>query len=216
MDLSPNIKTEREISVKSAVVIIGITIIGVIIVGLTIGYTFFWNKFDTRTKIDRDLERIEQTVKARPKDARAHVALGNQLLARGDKKEALKEFKKAYELDKKDEVARFALGFGYRETGEYDKAIKMLEPLIKDRPFYFLAQYNLGVAYFQTKQYDKAVKAYKMAIHVESGAADVYLELAKAYAALGKKKDALESVNQALKFVPDYQEALDFKKSLNE
>lgn len=213
--LGSRITLEREITLKFALIIICATVICVIGIGMVIGNAFFWNTVGTTSGVDRDFERVKQILKANPGDPNAHIALGMQLLMRKKEKEAITEFEKAYTLDKNSQATRFSLGFAYRQVGLYDKAINVLKPLVDEFPFYFNAQYNLGVAYQKTKLYNNAIIAYKSALRVNPGAADVYLDMAKTYAEMGKIKDAKENVDMALKYVPSYSEALSLKTQLN-
>lgn len=205
---------ERRIKLKSAIIIIIVIFVATTIIGMFIGSAFFWNPSKTSTIEEGDFERIQKMVKANPNNPDARVALGFQLLARNRKSEGLKEFQKAFDLSPESEKTRFGLGFAYRDTGNDQKAVEILEPLVKEYSFHFLAQCNLGLAYHNLKQYDKAIKNYQSALRIDPGAADVYLELARIYAKTGKKDEALRNVEQALKYVPDYQEALSFKASI--
>ncbi len=206
---------ERNIKLKYALLIIVVLAIVLIPIGVTIGNKFFWKTEETVTKSEFDFQRIHNVVINNPNNAEAHVALGFQFLARGQRNEGLREFETAYKLDPQSQAARFGLGFGYREVGQYQKAVDILEPLVKEFPFHFLGQCNLGLAYQKLKEYDKAVKSYQMALKIKPGSADVYLELARIYIDTGKKDEALKNIEIALKYVPGYQDAINLKKSLD-
>ncbi|MCL4439616.1 MAG: tetratricopeptide repeat protein, partial [Firmicutes bacterium] len=71
-----------------------------------------------------------------------------------------------------------------------------------------------GDIYKQKKQYGKALSYFDRALKIEPGAADVWLLQAETYKDMDKKDMALQSVDKALRFVPDYKEALELKSKL--
>lgn len=89
-----------------------------------------------------------------------------------------------------------------------------MEGIVKENPFHFLGIVNLGVLYDQKNKFQQALQMYERALQINPGAADVYLLRGQTYAHMGDKQKALENINQALRFVPDYKEALDAKKEI--
>jgi tetratricopeptide (TPR) repeat protein len=73
----------------------------------------------------------------------------------------------------------------------------------------------LGRLDLQVKDYDASIMHLQAALKIEPNAADTRTLLGDAQAAAGQKEAALASYKQALKFVPDYQPALDGVKQLN-
>lgn len=212
---TPNHSAEAHISLKKAMVIIIGTMAVVIAIGLAVGYKFFWNQFDTTTKVDREMAMVQDVLKKYPNNPVAHLQAGLQYIARGDNKKALDELEKAYKLDKNNVTVRLYLGIVYKDDKQLDKAQNLLSGVVKDNPVNILGLVNLGTVYHEKKDYKNALEKFNLAIGLNPGAADIFVLRAKTYAAMGQKDKALADVDKALKFVPDYQEALDAKKEIS-
>lgn len=209
-------KQKSEMTLKAAFFAVALTVIIVVVLGILIGNRFFWNKKNiyTETKADIEFKHAEDLAKKYPNNTEAQVVWGSQLLIHKRNSEALTVFEKAYELDHESQAVRLGLGLAYKENEQYNKAIEVLSSLAKQYPFHFLAQYNLALVYQKTKDYSNAIKCYNKALRINSGAADVYLDLARTYAEMGKVDEAKKNVAKAISFVPDYEEALKFQKQL--
>lgn len=212
---TPNYSAEAHISVKKAMVIILVTVVVVIAIGLAVGYKFFWNQFDTTNKAEREMAIVQDVLKKYPNNPVAHVQVGLQYIARGDNKKAIEALEKAYNLDKNNIAARLYLGIAYKDEKQLDKAMNLLTGVVKDNPVNILGLVNLGSVYYEKKDYKNALEKFTSAVVLNPGAADILVLRAKTYAALGQKDKALADVDKALKFVPDYQEALDAKKEIS-
>ncbi len=216
MDQVQNETFEKEIPMKKAIIITGIVLIAVIVFGIIVGYLFFWNQFDKTTQDQADLKSYENVVASTPKNYKGYLALGNYYLRKDNPKEAMKYFKKAEALKKNDPLVMFNIGLAKLSMKQYDEAIKMMEPLAQKSTFNYDAQYYLGAAYYLKGNYQKAIECFKLAISYNGAAADGYLFLAKAQYKNGEKKLAEESLAKALRMVPNWDEALKFKKALEE
>lgn len=67
MDISTNTDMEREVSLKSAIVIIIVVAAFLSAIGLFVGYKFFWNQFEKETLADIKLKNAQELVKKIPK-----------------------------------------------------------------------------------------------------------------------------------------------------
>lgn len=206
--------SEKQIPLSKAIMVIGVVIAIIIIIGLAVGYAFFWNKYEQQTFVDVELKSALQQVKDAPDNAMAHLRLGYAYLLRGDVQGGLKEYQEAYRLDPKNRQVKYNLALGYMASKQYGEAIKLLEPLAAEGLLDFEAHFSLAEAYYESGQYDKAVGEFGKTIEIRPGAADSYYYMGLAYEKMGDKKKALESFNQALRFVPNYREALEAKARL--
>jgi tetratricopeptide (TPR) repeat protein len=66
-------------------------------------------------------------------------------------------------------------------------------------PNFSKAYINLGGMYGKLKKYDEALSAFDKALKIEKDNPKIYYNMAIAYEALGKKKNALRSIKQAEK-----------------
>jgi tetratricopeptide (TPR) repeat protein len=207
---------EREIPLKKALFLLLIVAVSVIAIGTAIGYAFFWNQFEGMTKDEVRMRSVQSLIKQHPKSVTGYLALGNLYLNQGKPEEALKEFKKALALKKNEALVNFNMGIAYMQLEKFDEAIKLMEPLSKNSPYNYEAQYYTGAAYYMKGDYAKAVEKFKQAVMYNNGAADGHLFLAKAYYKKGDRKMAEEHLNKALRMVPKYDEAIEFKKAMAE
>lgn len=206
---------EKELSLGKALLIVGLSLFLIIGAGLFVGYRFFWNQYEQLTVDDVQFKAAQELVKKDPKDPKNRLALGYQYLRRGEKEKALKEYQEAQKLAKPDDLAvLFNLGLAYKEIGKKEDAIKHFEKVVQKNKWHFLAQYNLALLYAEKKEYDKSLQAFEIALRLESGAADVLTSRARVYREMGEMAKARADVEKALKFVPDYQEALQLKQEL--
>lgn len=93
----------------------------------------------------------------------------------------------------------FELGIRLLDEGEWAKALPVYQQLTKSHPFYAWGWLGLGWSLHYTGRYAEAVPAYQKAI--ELGAERPFrmmLEIARCYAALGRKAEALGWFEQAM------------------
>lgn len=210
----PEAVQETRISAaKAALILFGMAVV-IIVVGLVIGYTFFWNNYTLQTPMDMALQSSLQAVREKPADAAAHLQLGYIYLVRGEAQRALQHYRKAYSLNPNNRQIRYNLALGCIATNNYDEAIKLLKPLAQEGILDFDAHFTLGTAYLKAGQYTEAIKALEDALAIRNGSADTYYYIGQAYEGLGNREKALASYNQALRFVPNYQEVLKAKTKL--
>ncbi|MHB9093795.1 MAG: tetratricopeptide repeat protein, partial [Eubacteriales bacterium] len=211
-----NVGYEKEISLTKALVILVAIIAALLVIGTFVGNKFFWNKFDsTQNKADITMKNAEMLVKQKPKDAIAYAVLGIEYLKRGKTDEAIENLEKAHKMNDKHLGIMFNLGLAYKTANKNDKALAEFSDVLKRERYHFLAIVNTADIYVQEKQFDKALPYLATALQLQPGAADVWLLQAQAYAGADKKDLALKSVDKALKFVPDYKEALELKEKLS-
>lgn len=205
----------KQVSIKQAITVVLVAVTLVLGIGIAVGYSFFWDQYEKVTLEDIQLENALKAVEKAPKDPKAHVALGYQYLKRNDTKKAIAEYEKAQKLaGPEDIITLLNLGIAYKEIGEKEKAIQNLEKVIKINQWHFIAQYNLAILYGDTKQYKKSLETFGIALQLEPGAADVLVSRARVYLSNGEFDKALVDVDKALRFVPDYQEAIELRKEI--
>jgi len=204
----------REIPLSRAISMIIASAIIVSIIGTVVGYLFFWNKYETVSKEDVAVSERMKLVEKYPQDYRSYLAVGASYLEKGDPNSALEWFRKAEQLKKDDLTVQFNIGLAYYSLKNYDEAVKMMTPLAQKSRMNFDIQYYMGAVYYAKGDFDKAIDTFKWAIELRPAAADANLFLAKTYYKKGDKKLAQEHLDKAMKMVPYYKEAIDFKQAM--
>ena len=99
--------------------------------------------------------------------------------------------------------------------GKTQEAIADLENSLRLNAQSYAANFNLGGLYFESKNYEKAVLFYEKAVLVNINSDDAYYRLAETYQKLGRKNDALQNCQKALKINPSNVYAKNLMKTLN-
>lgn len=205
---------EKRVTLPQAAGIIIAVVIVVTALGYFVGTRFFWNQYDQKSVYEHQTEALEQFSKSNPKNRNAKVMLFDKYFGLGrydDAKKVLADLKK--DLAKNpDIIYRDALML--RQDGDKGKALVEIKKVVDAKPFFTGARILFSQLLADNKQYDKAIEEMKMVLKIMPAAADLYLEQAKYYLAKGDKKNALASVDRALKMVPDYKEAIDLKAQI--
>jgi len=109
---------------------------------------------------DRAMERVEQYLKSRPKDARGRFLRGILLTEQNKPAEAIRVFTELTQEYPELPEPYNNLAVLYASQGQYDKARASLEMAIRTHPSYATAHENLGDIYAKmaSQAYDKALQ----------------------------------------------------------
>ena len=140
------------------------------------------------------------------KESSSRAALAASLLQDGNYGEALRNAKKAVELDPENIDARLTLATVYAARNELDKAEKELKKVLemdKDNPY---ALNTLGVVYIHKGRFREAVELLKRAAHNELyiGRHLAYGNLGWAYIEMGEYSKAIIALKNALREQPKF------------
>jgi Flp pilus assembly protein TadD len=116
-------------------------------------------KLTDQKQYDAALEKLNQYLKAKPKDAQARFLKGLVLTEQGERDQAIKIFQ-ALSKDYPDLPEPYNnLAVLYAEKGNYDQARDALAKAIKSHPTYATAHENMGDIYAKmaSKSYRKAI-----------------------------------------------------------
>lgn len=167
---------------------------------------FDWNFADA----DKEFRRA---ITLNPNYATAHhwYGFGNlQTEERFD--DAIRELKRAQELDPFSLIINTDLGHTYINAGQYDKAIEQLRKSLEmDQDFYY-AHWCLGLAYEMKGSFREAQAEYEKALQLNDDPYVLAL-LGHLFAASGKKDQALKTLRQLeeisrQRYVPGYSFAI--------
>ncbi len=126
-----------------------------------------------------------------------HNSRGIELADRGWLDEAIKEFKKAIELDPNSAHAHDNLATVYAEKKQFREALAEYLTAIKLEPDAATAHYNLAV-FLSTHGNDFAVAQYQEAISLEPDYPDAHLNLGLAHADAGRLEEARKELRTAI------------------
>lgn len=214
--MGKNVQADKEVSLKTALLILGVTLLTIISAGMFLGYKFIWYQVNQITLGDQRLRAAQESARQNPQDSGKIAAVGEEYLRQGNLDRALIEYEKAHLLDPKESAIKFNLGVVYKEKKDYQKAISLLSVVVRENPRHYLGQVNIGVVYREKGNHREAIHAFNKALAINPGAADVYLLMGETNEQMGKKEEALKNVNMALRFVPGYGEALAAKKRITQ
>lgn len=99
-------------------------------------------------------------------------------------------------FDEKNAAAYNRLGILYAKDQRYDEAIECFE-IAQSLDSNASSLHNVGLIYLETGAYEKAAMAFEQALELEGDIPARYIALAKAQEKLGRRKNALASLENA-------------------
>jgi len=142
--------------------------------------------------------------------AEATRNVGEAYLVEGNLIAALRELKKAEQLNPDDHITQYDLGLVYMSRERYDQAIQHFERAVQLKPDYAPAMNSLGNAYAAQQDWDRAIEAYEKIIE-DAFYGTPYFALSNLGLAYYHKKSFAQAEKyflEALKLSPDFVQAL--------
>ena len=128
---------------------------------------------------------FKEAIKLNENYASAHQWYGSYLAAQGRFEEAIKETRRAQELDKTSPVIQSQLGLVYYFSGKFNEAVEDCNKTLKLFPEFFVARRYLGLSYAQLGQYSQAWSELENAVAASKNSPLMKLEYATALALSG-------------------------------
>jgi TolB-like protein/Flp pilus assembly protein TadD len=155
-----------------------------------------WSSF----VFDRDWttaeNQFQQAVRLNPNYAAAHQSYGTFLSRVGRFDEAIREVKRAQEIDPLSLVGNLDVGLALHWARRDDEAIPLFRRVLDIDPNYLRAHWGLGLALVQKKKYDEAIAELQKAVELSGGGAGQLGSLGYAYGAAGRRAEALGIVEK--------------------
>jgi len=142
---------------------------------------------------------FKEAIKLNENYASAHQWYGSYLAAQGRFEEAIKETRRAQELDKTSPVIQSQLGLVYFFSGRFNEAVEECNKTLKLFPEFFVARRYLGLSYAQMGQYSQAWSELENAAAASKNSPLMKLEYATALASSGdveKKTQAQKTLDE--------------------
>jgi serine/threonine protein kinase/Tfp pilus assembly protein PilF len=154
-------------------------------------------------------EQYERALAIDPNYASTHHFYAYYHLTIGNYQEAIKELRRAQELDPLSAIINMAVGDIFYYSRQYEQAIIELRKTLHMEPNFGPAHYCLGQALLQTGLFEEAVAEFHKSMNVSSAEAG----LGYAYAMSGQTTDALRELERLkeqakLRYVSPYQLAI--------
>jgi Flp pilus assembly protein TadD len=172
-------------------------------------------------ELDRDnlqaaIQYLRKAVAWDTNSAPPRHALAVALSLSGQTAEAVEQLQAACRLAPRDAELRFKLGLALNEAGQPNAARAALEETVKLDPQFAQAWYDLGLARNAAGETDAALDALLRAEALDDHAAQIPYARATILARLGRAEEARKAARRALELRPDYQDAANLIKSIEQ
>lgn len=124
-----------------------------------------------------------------PNDPNVHYSFGVFILPQ-DAETALKEFRRAHELDSNHQPAMVQMAFEYLKRRDYDAALPLAEKSVALAPRMFPARNVLGRVLLELGQIERAIHELEEGVRLAPESPDMHFSLARAYQRAGRKEEA--------------------------
>jgi len=199
--------SEKIIDIRLAIVIILVVAILLITVGVMIGNAFFWDQYETTTKLERDLEVALENVQANPGNADYRIALGWVYFQMGQIDKALSQYKNALKIDPNNMQAKYNLALAHFENHDWEMAKTLMEEYVEKNPLHANGISILGLIYLEMGKYGQAVAALTKSAEISPGNTNIYYNIGIAYEKLGDLDNARKYYQLTLDYNPQFGEA---------
>jgi TolB-like protein/Tfp pilus assembly protein PilF len=125
-----------------------------------------------------------------------HMEYASSLRCQMRYDEALREIKRAQELDPLYPLAGAIAAFIYRRLGDPDAAEKESKRVLALDPNYPVAHVSLGLAYIDQHRYEEAIAELQKAVELSGRGSYAVSSLGAAYAVSGKRAEALSILKE--------------------
>jgi protein O-mannosyl-transferase len=161
--------------------------------------TLTWNQ----AQVWKDSERLwRHALALEEKSSFAHNNLGLVLAERGALEEAIKEFRRAVEIDPAFVEAQTNLGNFLAQRGAREEAIVHLRHALQIEPAFVNAHNTLGNILADRGALDEAIEHFRKALQTNPQSAMTHYNLGRALAKRGDVEEAIAQYRQALEIDP--------------
>lgn len=212
---APTSSSRADALIRASIVILVAAVLGI---ALLFGYTIWQTRHEekTATPAQRALVTLGDLVRKNPNSAAARVRYGEALASAGAYPDAIKQLQAAVKLDPKHTGAWLDLGLIAMQQNDRSTAesyFKKVLELTSGSSFEEInnrreqAYFHLGEIALDAKRYQDAAGYFKASIRIRKDASDSYYLLAQSFRGMGSDNLAIEQLDAALAFDPNYAEA---------
>ncbi|HEX2254929.1 MAG TPA: tetratricopeptide repeat protein [Thermoanaerobaculia bacterium] len=157
-------------------------------------------------EVERAIAALEQAFHLDPANYELACFLGETRFNEGDSDLALEYFRRVLETRPEHFEALVYGGVLLHEAGQVERAEELLKRAVRLFPDELLPSFSLGALHASTGNLTKAVAYLERAIEVEALPQGLYL-LGNCYYEMGRTRDAVARLEQAVKADPGFEEA---------
>ena len=151
---------------------------------------------------DSAVEYLETALRENPKDAAAHVQLGEIMADANDLEGAVKHFAQAVDGNPTAVDARLDLGKAKVLQGDHQGGIAALQEAVELAPENAEAHYLLGAAYRRAGATSEALQSLEKSARLSPRRIETLVHLGLARKSAGRRAEALQAFRDALKLAP--------------
>ncbi|RME41788.1 MAG: tetratricopeptide repeat protein, partial [Planctomycetota bacterium] len=163
-----------------------------------------WRTADRNRDYESAVTMWADTVRKRPENLRARLALGTALVEAGRPAEAVSVFRRVLDRDPGNEQAYCGLGSALGRLGRLDEALQAEEAAIRLNPRLAAAHYNRGNLLLARGDPAGAMEAFEQAVKLAPGFIEARCNLALRLQERGRLDEAERHYRAALQRDPDH------------
>jgi tetratricopeptide (TPR) repeat protein len=151
-----------------------------------------------------------------PEDETVNIQLGLTYQNAEQYKEAIEAYKTVLETSPDSALTKNQIAWLYADLGEeLDTALQLAEEAEAARPVSGIMD-TVGWVRYQREEYDQAIAKYQQALNLTPMQPTIRYHLGLAYAKQGETAKALEEFSNALRIDPNFAEAEDAQRMIDE
>lgn len=169
---------------------------------------------DFRKEYAQAIAEFEKAIALNPTSSQLRVEFARTLWEAGEVRRAVEECERAVKLDSQNPDARYLLGqifLGYRDSGQenmLDRALEEYAKVVELEPRHAEALYSLGRLHLIKKNYRTAAEIFSQLIMLQPAFVQGHYFKAVAQVEMHELPQAIETLEQSLKFRHDSLESL--------
>jgi len=164
-----------------------------------------WTEFPGQA-LQKAYDLAQKALSLDESHAGAHALLGNIYIYRGQHEHALRELRRAIQLNPNDALSLRYLGMIMLWSGRPDDAIEAYETTLRYDPRPSPGTHmNLGLGYYLKGRYDAAISRIERGVAQYPDFVGNYIALAAAYAQAGRSEDAARAAEKILRLDPFFE-----------
>lgn len=160
----------------------------------------------SKGEFEHALEDVSELIRNFPKNSVLYNINGACHQGLGNLDSAVKNFKKAIEINSDNSKAYYNLAGTFFELGKLDESIKSYELSLSIDPNYAEAHNNLGNVFRQLGQFDDAYNCYKKASELDQSYAEAFYSASLVLQSLGRYENMIEYLEKLLVLKPNFFE----------
>ena len=142
----------------------------------------------------------EPSPEAKPiEGAQTHYEKAIKHIQREELDRAIREIRRALEIDPDHIRANLLLGKIYADQKNHSQAIERCKKILDNDPLFAQAYFLLGIVYREKKKENEAIEEFKKAIYIDKDFALAHLSLADLYQAQKRNREAVREYRNTLK-----------------